>query len=104
MKYKYNFYIYSNRRVPSYPKFIAPEDHRADAAHNVINAQIQHLFIGNVLVSQIPQVIVSFPPEDVATRIFASPVLSPYNQSHICQQPFTSPVTCFRIYPLNGKK
>lgn len=50
MKYKYNFYIYSNRRVPSYPKFIAPEDHRADAAHNVINAQIQHLFIGNVLV------------------------------------------------------
>lgn len=63
-----------------------------------------HRQCARIVVSQTPQVIVSFPPEDVATRVFASPVSSPYNQSHICQQPFTSPVTCFRIYPLNGKK
>ena len=36
--------------VPPYPKFVAPEDHRADTAHDVVNVQIQHLSIGRVLV------------------------------------------------------
>lgn len=41
-----------NRLVPSYPKFIAPEDHRVDATDDVVNSEIQHL-VGRCLSSMI---------------------------------------------------
>lgn len=35
--------IWKSAMIPSYPKFIASKDHRADTAHWIINTQIQHL-------------------------------------------------------------
>lgn len=96
---------YSNQRVPSYPEFIAPENHRADAAHDVVNVQIQHLSISRVLVSRRYKHLRSsylLRWRMLSTRVFAfCSVSSPCNQSHICQLPFNPVFTRCCVLRLN---
>ena len=78
------------RHVPPYPKFVAPEDHRADTAHDVVNVQIQHLSIGRVLLSlRYKHLRSSYLPRWGMLSLAFSPFFvppTPCIQSHICQK------------------